>query len=73
VEATAEARARFRLGRAPAGIGEVSIMTWHDDTDKMVVTFREEGAANGTPDRVMRQYWGRSGDQWRIVAEGKVH
>jgi hypothetical protein len=38
----------------------------------MVVTFREQAGPGRRRDHVMRQYWGRDGDDWRIVAEGQV-
>jgi murein L,D-transpeptidase YafK len=63
---------RQRLIRAPAAIDELSVVTWHDDPNKMVVTFKEYGAANGQREHLLRQYWGRNGDAWRIVVEGQV-
>lgn len=63
---------RQRLTRAPAAIDDISVVTWYDDPDKMVVTFKEYGAANGQHEHLLRQYWGRSGDAWRIVVEGQV-
>lgn len=63
---------RQRLTRAPAAIDGMSVVTWHDDPDKMVVTFKEYGTANGQGEHLLRQYWGRSGDAWRIVVEGQV-
>jgi hypothetical protein len=65
-------RVRQRLVRAPTAIGDMSVVTWHDEPDKMVVTFKEFGSANGQNEHLMRQYWGRQGEAWRIVAEGQV-
>lgn len=69
---TAEQRQlRERLATPPVKLDEVSLVTWHDDQGKMVVTFREV-ASSPRHDHVMRQYWDRQGSQWRIVAEGQV-
>lgn len=67
-----DVQVRQRLARAPAAIDDMSVVTWHDDPDKMVVTFKEYGAANGQGEHLLRQYWGRNGDAWRIVVEGQV-
>jgi murein L,D-transpeptidase YafK len=69
---TADLQVRQRLARPPAAIDNLGVVTWHDDPDKMVVTFKEYGAANGQHEHLLRQYWGRRGDAWRIVAEGQV-
>lgn len=69
-------RSRQRVASAPAPslIDDTSLIRFRDDRDLMVVTFREQTAFNGQQtDHVMRQYWGREGDNWRIVAEGQVH
>jgi hypothetical protein len=69
-------RSRQRVAGAPAPsvIDDTSLIRFRDDRDLMVVTFREQTAANGQQtDHVMRQYWGREGNDWRIVAEGQVH
>lgn len=67
-----DVQVRQRLVRAPAAIDDMSVVTWHDDPDKMVVTFKEYVAGNGQREHLLRQYWGRQGDAWRIVAEGQV-
>lgn len=70
------ARSRQRVASAPApsAIDDTSLIRFRDDRDLMVVTFREQTAFNGQQtDHVMRQYWGREGNDWRIVAEGQVH
>ena len=64
--------ARLTSAQAPAAITDTSIVAWRDDRELMVVTFREQ-ATPGKIDHVMRQYWGRDGADWRIVAEGQVH
>ena len=71
-DGAAEARLRQRAASPPAGIGDVSVLTWHDDADKMVVTFKELAAPGSKRDRLIRQYWSRFGADWRIVAEGSV-
>lgn len=68
----ADQRVRQRLAKAPAAIDLQSIVTWHDEPDKMVVTFKEYGSANGQNEHLLRQYWGRQGDAWRIEVEGQV-
>lgn len=74
-QADIEAAARFRqrLSAPPGGIEDLSVLTWHDDKKNvMVVTFREVAPVRGQRDRIVRQYWGREGNDWRIVAEGPV-
>ncbi len=66
----ADQRVRQRLVKPPAAIDDLSVVTWHDDPDKMVVTFKELGS--GRQEHLLRQYWGRQGEAWRIVAEGQV-
>jgi len=65
--------ARLASAQAPAAITDTSIVAWRDDRELMVVTFREQAGPGQRDDHVMRQYWGRDGDAWRIVAEGQVH
>ena len=50
---------------------DLSYLRWTDATDTMVVTFAElpQGAKVG---RVKRQYWSRSGSQWKIFYEGTI-
>jgi len=50
---------------------DVSYLRWTDATDTMVITFVElvQGAKVG---RVKRQYWSRSGSQWKIFHEGII-
>lgn len=67
-------RFKQRLVTPAAGIDNVSVLTWHDERDTMVVTFRELANAFKAreKDRVVRQYWSRDRGDWRIVAEGPV-
>lgn len=71
-ESAIDPKLRQRLATPASGIDNVSVLTWHDDKDMMVVTFRELTATGSRRDRVVRQYWGRNGSDWRIVAEGPV-
>ena len=70
-EAANEGKVRQRLGTPASAIDNLSVVTWHDEGEKMVVTFREK-TAGASRDRIMRQYWDRSNAGWRIVAEGPV-
>lgn len=67
-------KAKQRLTQPVTAIDNVSVLTWHDDKNKMVVTFRElVGNGKRERERVMRQYWSRAeADEWRILAEGPV-
>ncbi len=64
---------RLASPQAPAAITDTSLVAWKDDRELMVVTFREAAGPGQKYERVMRQYWGREGNDWRIVAEGQVH
>ncbi|HEX5684154.1 MAG TPA: L,D-transpeptidase family protein [Ideonella sp.] len=69
-------RQRATSAPAPAAIDETSLISFRDDRELMVVTFREQAGNIGNSqqvDHVMRQYWSREGNDWRIVAEGQVH
>lgn len=50
---------------------DVSYLRWTDSNDTMVVTFGEliQGAKIGS---IKRQYWSRSGNQWKIFYEGII-
>ena len=50
---------------------DVSYLRWTDTNDTMVVTFGEliHGAKTGP---IKRQYWSRSGNQWKIFYEGII-
>ena len=69
--AAQEAKMRQRLATPAKAIDELSVLTWSDEKDTMVVTFREQ-AAGARRDRIVRQYWNRDGKDWRIIAEGPV-
>jgi lipoprotein-anchoring transpeptidase ErfK/SrfK len=57
--------------REPIGFDNLSVLTWSDAKPTMVVTFHEH-AGRSTRETVLRQYWERDGDRWKIVAEGTV-
>lgn len=65
-------QARLAAAQAPAAITDTSIVGWHDDRELMVVTFLEHAGPGQRDDHLMRQYWSREGQDWRIVAEGQV-
>jgi hypothetical protein len=65
--------ARLASPQAPSAITDTSIVAWRDDRELMVVTFREQAGRSQKRDHVMRQYWGREGGDWVIMAEGQVH
>ena len=50
---------------------DLSMLSWKDTTDTMVVTFGEvaDGAQSGA---TRRQYWMRQGSQWKIFYEGVI-
>ena len=50
---------------------EVSILSWRDQSEVLVVTFGEvpKGLRTGP---VKRQYWGKEGGQWKIFFEGVI-
>ncbi|MES2412349.1 MAG: L,D-transpeptidase family protein [Pseudomonadota bacterium] len=60
-----------KIGGREVLLKDVSYLRWTDTTDTMVVTFAElvQGAKTG---RSKRQYWSRSGSQWKIFYEGTV-
>ena len=67
-------RQRTASTPTPTAIDDTSLISFRDDRELMVVTFREQAMANGErTEHLMRQYWGREGDDWRIMAEGQVH
>lgn len=57
-------------GREPE-LKELSILSWRDGGDVLVVTFGEvlKGQRTGP---VKRQYWGKEGGQWKIFFEGVI-
>lgn len=61
---------RAAQGRA-AELKDVSILSWRDQSDVLVVTFGlvNKGQRTG---QVKRQYWGQEGGQWKIFFEGVI-
>ena len=55
----------------PIAFDNLSVMTWSDDKETMVVTFNERGT-HSHRDTTLRQYWARDASNWKIVAEGTV-
>jgi murein L,D-transpeptidase YafK len=50
---------------------EMSILSWRDTSDVLIVTFGEvlKGQLTGP---MKRQYWGKEGGQWKIFFEGVI-
>lgn len=59
------------LAKDPITFDNLSVMTWSDDQDTMVVTFNERGTRTHR-ETTLRQYWERDASTWKIVAEGAV-
>ena len=55
----------------PISFDNLSVMTWSDAKETMVVTFNERGTRTHR-ETVLRQYWERDASKWKIVAEGTV-
>lgn len=55
----------------PIAFDNLSVMTWSDDKETMVVTFNERGSRTHR-ETTLRQYWERDASKWKIVAEGTV-
>jgi len=55
----------------PIGFDNLSVMTWSDEKETMVVTFHEH-ASHTTRETILRQYWERDAAKWKIVAESAV-
>ena len=63
---------RTGTGRqATAQIGGVSMLTWHDQSNIMVVTYSEK-PANAARGRMKRQYWREEGGAWQVLYEGTL-
>ncbi|HET7792456.1 MAG TPA: L,D-transpeptidase family protein [Rhizobacter sp.] len=62
--------AKAANGRA-SELKELSILSWRDTSDVLVVTFGEvlHGQLTGP---MRRQYWGKEGGQWKIFFEGVI-
>ena len=57
--------------RDPIAFDNLSVMTWSDEKETMVVTFNERGTRTHR-ETLLRQYWERDASRWKIVAEGTV-
>jgi lipoprotein-anchoring transpeptidase ErfK/SrfK len=57
--------------RDPIAFDNLSVLTWSDEKETMVVTFNERGT-HSHRETVLRQYWERDASRWKIVAEGTV-
>ena len=55
----------------PLSFENLSVMTWSDEKETMVVTFNERGTRTHR-ETTLRQYWERDASRWKIVAEGTV-
>ena len=55
----------------PISFDNLSVMTWSDEKETMVVTFNERGTRTHR-ETMLRQYWERDAANWKIVAEGTV-
>jgi hypothetical protein len=53
------------------GFDNLSVMTWSDQKETMVVTFHER-APHANRETTLRQYWERDAATWKIVAESAV-
>jgi L,D-transpeptidase YnhG len=64
------------LGGTKIELRDLSSLSWRDaSTDAMVVTFAEIGATKGAikpSARMMRQYWTRTNNQWKLFFEGVI-
>jgi len=56
---------------AEAEIKELSVLSWNDGRDVLVVTFGEVPAGARTG-HMVRQYWAREGSEWKILFEGVI-
>ncbi len=57
--------------RDPIAFDNLSVMTWSEAKETMVVTFNERGTRTHR-ETTLRQYWERDAKKWKIVAEGTV-
>jgi hypothetical protein len=55
----------------PISFDNLSVLTWSDARETMVVTFNERSTRTHR-ETALRQYWERDADRWKIVAEGTV-
>jgi murein L,D-transpeptidase YafK len=62
---------RESAGRPPVSVENLSVLSWHDEDDVMIVTYTE--AAKREPQgHVKRQYWMRQAGDWSIIFEGPI-
>lgn len=66
-------RRRATPGPAAPGaeVDGVSVVTWKDDREVVVVTYSESTPANGRP-RLKRQYWLENAGTWQVIYEGSL-
>lgn len=55
----------------PTQIKDLSVLTWRDKSEIMIVTFGEVLAGQRTGP-IKRQYWGKEGGIWKIFFEGVI-
>jgi hypothetical protein len=65
-EALAQAE---RDAGTPLSVKNLSVLSWHDEDDMVVVTYSEQAKRRLN---VKRQYWMRQGNDWNIIFEGTV-
>lgn len=68
---TDKTRLRIDLTSRPAQIKDLSVLSWRDEREVLVVTFGQvlQGERSG---RTLRQYWSKEGGQWKIFYEGVI-
>lgn len=59
------------LPSAVTAVEGVSVLSWKDDRDVVVVTFTESSPAYGRP-RLKRQYWLEQAGTWQVIYEGSL-
>ena len=59
------------MSTGAAAIDGVSVLTWKDDRDIVVVTFTESATGSARP-RLKRQYWLEQSGKWQVVFEGSL-
>ncbi len=69
--ASAERRRPLPLPQGAVEVEDVSVLTWKDERDVVVVTFTESAPSSGRP-RLKRQYWLEHAGSWQVVYEGSL-
>jgi murein L,D-transpeptidase YafK len=69
--AQAERRKAVAISSGAAAVVGVSVLTWKDDRDVVVVTFTESTPNLGRP-RLKRQYWLEHAGSWQVIYEGSL-